>query len=298
MLSLVKLAESKGYRLVAVTDTNAIFVASECFARFAEYETSLPALACTRHLAYLISGFSGDYVLSRQPIFGFMAPSQQKLIGDHFKVSTGKEGHAKDLRVLDFVKHRRTLKILRRWKAAGKPLPPPHAVKQWAVRTYSRRFKTPILVETGTYLGEMVEALRHDFRRIYSIELDSALFFGGRQRFATSAKITMVHGDSATELPKILATISEPCLFWLDGHFSGGNTAKAALNTPVMREMESILTHRVNNHIVLIDDARLFVGRDDYPTLTALEQLVRTHKPGWCLTVEDDIIRIHPGGEQ
>jgi len=35
------------------------------------------------------------------------------------------------------------------------------------------------------------------------------------------------------------------------------------------------------------------VGRDGYPTLSALQRLIATRRPGWEFAVEDDIIRIH-----
>jgi hypothetical protein len=42
----------------------------------------------------------------------------------------------------------------------GKPVPPPHFVKQSVVRKYAKKFRIEVLVETGTYHGAMVEAMR------------------------------------------------------------------------------------------------------------------------------------------
>jgi hypothetical protein len=69
-LALVRVAARKGYRLVAVTDTNCFFVRAADFAKFAAYETSLSEIAVTRHLTYLMTGYRGDYVLSREPTYG------------------------------------------------------------------------------------------------------------------------------------------------------------------------------------------------------------------------------------
>lgn len=74
-LSLVRLAREKGYELVALTDTNAIFVPSEAHPRFAEYETSLEALFPGTHLVYAVTSYDGRYVLSRRPPYGFVGPS-------------------------------------------------------------------------------------------------------------------------------------------------------------------------------------------------------------------------------
>jgi len=83
-LSLVKLAETKNYRLVALTESNYFFVDDQYFDEFSEYETSLQSLAMTKHITYLITGYDGSYVLSRQPTFGYQHPYTGKLIGDHF----------------------------------------------------------------------------------------------------------------------------------------------------------------------------------------------------------------------
>jgi hypothetical protein len=72
------LAEEKGYKLVAVTQCNCIFVRQEEFFRFADFDTALASIALTGGLTWLISGYSGDYVLSREPVFGFTVRSRQK----------------------------------------------------------------------------------------------------------------------------------------------------------------------------------------------------------------------------
>jgi hypothetical protein len=90
VLSLEKLAKTKGYRLVALTETNAFFVQDRDFEKFSEYETSLQSLAITKHLIYLITGYSGDYVASGKAVFGCSHPSNQKfVIGDCFRFGRG-----------------------------------------------------------------------------------------------------------------------------------------------------------------------------------------------------------------
>lgn len=89
-LSLVKLAQSKGYRLVALTETNAFFVLKDDFDKFSEYETSLDSLAINKNLTYLMSGYAGDYLASREPTYGCNGPSNQRfIVGEcfHFPVT-------------------------------------------------------------------------------------------------------------------------------------------------------------------------------------------------------------------
>jgi len=56
------------------------------------------------------------------------------------------------------------------WILRGRPERSPHLLKQKVVREYCQRFGLKTLVETGTYYGEMVVAMKRRFDRIYSIE--------------------------------------------------------------------------------------------------------------------------------
>ena len=184
------------------------------------------------------------------------------------------------------------------WKLVGKPVPIPHWVKQQAIKQYAKQFSLNVLVETGTYLGTMINATKDNFHHIYSIELDHELYVRAQKRFARFPHITLFKGDSSDVLPVILRQISSPALFWLDGHYSGGITAKGTLDTPIMQELRHILEHPVNGHVILIDDARDFTGQHDYPLLEELDNYVRSHFSDHIVEVRDDMIRILPKLEQ
>lgn len=105
-ISLVKLGEQKGYKLVAVTLCNCLFVRQEDFPKFADYETSLEKIALTQHLTYLISGYSGDYVFSREPSYGCTEPSRQKFrAGNPFPVPDPRAGKGRR-KVVDKLRRR------------------------------------------------------------------------------------------------------------------------------------------------------------------------------------------------
>jgi hypothetical protein len=170
-------------------------------------------------------------------------------------------------------------------------VPPPAVFKQATVRAYQEAFGLRTLVETGTYLGDMVDAQRKRFRQVLSIELAPDLYQAARARFASARNVTLLEGDSGDLMPSVVAQLKEPALFWLDGHYSAGITARGSLDTPVQRELETILGSTVE-HVVLVDDARCF-GTGDYPSLDAVRTLVAQLRPGWTCVVEDDVIRIH-----
>lgn len=180
-----------------------------------------------------------------------------------------------------------------RWISDGKPAPVPHAVKQMTVKTFAQKYAIRFFIETGTYLGDMVAAVSNDFDKIYSIELSEDLFKRAAKRFEGYKHINIVHGDSALVMPKILRSINVPCLFWLDGHYSAGVTAKGEKETPIWEELQHICDHPIKNHVILIDDASLFVGKNDYPTLESLQKFVESRFPGYMFEVRDDMIQIY-----
>jgi hypothetical protein len=187
----------------------------------------------------------------------------------------------------------RDKRVLREWQARGRPAPPPQFIKQRTVKEYARRFQINTFIETGTYLGDMVDACRNAFRRIVSVEVDAQLYERAQDRFRNVTHISIVHGDSADILPDLLKTITSPCLFWLDGHYSGGITGRGRQDTPIRRELDCILAHPVAEHVILIDDARCFTGHNAYPTLEELGQIVANRDLNRICEVRDDIVRIH-----
>lgn len=182
---------------------------------------------------------------------------------------------------------------LRVWHRSRRP-PVPQLIKQEMVRSAARRNGIRVLVETGTFYGDMIEAVRRDFTKVYSIELSEKLHDRARRRFHDAPNVLLRRGDSATELPTVLREVTEPALFWLDGHYSGMGTARGAEDTPIRAELEAVLTHAVRGHVVMIDDARLFGRGDGYPSIDAVRAIVAKHRPDLQVRVEDDVIYIEP----
>lgn len=176
---------------------------------------------------------------------------------------------------------------------------PPYSVKVEAVKQYGDQFNLRTLIETGTCYGDMVLAAISHFDRIISIEVFEPLYLAAKHKFSRFYHTTIIHGDSGKLLPRILESVSDPCLFWLDGHYVPGTieSAKGDLDTPIMQELECILDHRIQDHVILIDDARCFIGPNpvlrDYPTIAELRSFVMTKRADLVFEVKQDIIRIH-----
>lgn len=170
----------------------------------------------------------------------------------------------------------------------------PHSLKQEWIKKLARNYGVKTFIETGTYLGEMVEAVSGDFEKIYSIELAEQLYLDAVKKFADRKHIEIIKGDSGEVLKELLAKTNQPILFWLDGHYSMGNTAKGSIDTPILAELENIFAHEIKNHVIAIDDARCFNGTYFYPSQREIVELVRNKAPHYRVLFKNDLILILP----
>jgi hypothetical protein len=177
------------------------------------------------------------------------------------------------------------------WLLRGKPVRSPHLLKQRTVREYAAKFALRILIETGTYYGEMVAAVKDAFESIYSVEFDPRLAALARKRFARYPHIQILQGDSQTVVPGLLSSLNQPALFWLDAGYygwAGLRGDKQRLST----ELEAILGHSLAGHVILLDDARGLNGLDGAPTVAELKSHIESEFPGRRVEVKYDILRI------
>lgn len=175
------------------------------------------------------------------------------------------------------------------WVKKGKPVPAPHAVKQELVARYAKKHNISTLVESGTYLGDMVWAQQDNFEKIYTIELSKFLQEAAKHRFRKSNHIEFIHGDSGKLMSTLIKDLPEKSLFWLDGHYSGGITARGDKDCPITEEVKAILSSDIE-HVLLIDDARYFIGERDYPTINGLSAYIISIYPKSIITIESDCI--------
>lgn len=179
------------------------------------------------------------------------------------------------------------------WRLRGRPARSPHLLKQRTVREYGRRYGLKTLVETGTYYGEMVAAVRRDFDRIFSIEYDASLAQRAVRRFERDPRIRILEGDSRLVLAELLKSIHEPALFWLDAGYWGWDQLRRDPQR-LSAEVEAILEHAVHGHVILMDDARMLNGHNGALTLAEFESRIASRFPDRRVEVHYDIVRITP----
>ena len=183
---------------------------------------------------------------------------------------------------------------LRAWEANGRPVPPPALVKHRAIHAYAAQYGLKVFVETGTYYGDTVDAVKGLFDEVYSIELSRELHEGAKKRFRSDRQVHLVWGDSGEQIGKLMKEIRRPALFWLDGHYSRGETARGESDTPIYKELTHILQAPDLGHVILIDDAHCFGNDPGYPALDAVRDFVHALRKDVVIAVEDDSIRITP----
>jgi hypothetical protein len=165
--------------------------------------------------------------------------------------------------------------------------------KREIIKSFVLAGKVEVFIETGTYLGHTVEAVAPLVSRAISIEIDKDLADKARHRLAASKNVTILHGDSAKILPDLVRDLDRPAVFWLDGHYSSGVTGGDPDEPPILRELDCVLSQQDQEHVILIDDARLFTGRRGYPTIAQLVAYIRARDTHRRINVYADIIRIH-----
>jgi hypothetical protein len=79
----------------------------------------------------------------------------------------------------------------------------------------------PTCVETGTGLGYSTCIVQSSFEKVYTIELDEALWQNARDAFSGHPNVTCIQGESSERLAQILPDINTPAIFFLDAHWSG-----------------------------------------------------------------------------
>ena len=115
----------------------------------------------------------------------------------------------------------------------------------------------PIFIETGTYLGETTFEMEKHFNFVHTIEIKKQFYNNVKKKY-NGNKIKFYLGDSSFCLKEICKNINNNSIFFLDGHWSSGNTGRGKKDCPLYEELEVINEIFKYNAIIIIDDCRLF----------------------------------------
>ena len=115
----------------------------------------------------------------------------------------------------------------------------------------------PVFIETGTYMGQTIFKFEKLFDQLHTIEIKPD-FYNRVKNIYQGNKITFHVGDSSIKLNEICPTITNNTIFFLDGHWSAGNTGRGNKDCPLYEELTAINENLNTKAIIIIDDCRLF----------------------------------------
>ena len=121
------------------------------------------------------------------------------------------------------------------------------------------QYRIPNFVETGTFHGETAAWAAQHFARVVTVEASPHYYQLAAQRRAALPTVDFRFGHSAPVLRELVPTLDGPALFWLDAHWSAGDTYGAGDECPLLHELAAIVQRNASNFI-LIDDAAYFTA--------------------------------------
>jgi hypothetical protein len=180
-----------------------------------------------------------------------------------------------------------------KWRHSNYSSPSPQHVKIKVLKSHSLPNAT--WIETGTYLGDTTSKLTKIANKVISIEPQTELSLFASRRLRRKKNVEVINATSEGCIVKVLAGVSGPTCFWLDGHYSGDVTFQGTEVSPISAELSAIARYlTMNKVVVLIDDFRLFVNSaaTGYPSHLTLVKWADENSLIW--SVEHDIFIAAP----
>jgi len=152
-------------------------------------------------------------------------------------------------------------------------------------------------IESGTAGADSIRDAAPLFKECHTIEIMEGTVTGG-----VPSNATFYIGDSSLKLSEVLHKLDGTfAFFWLDAHYSGNEPNTSGVKEcPVLDEIKAISGYK--NSIILIDDARLFLGMPpwpldprEWPTIENVFSALRQAFPDHYITLMDDyVLCCHP----
>jgi len=168
--------------------------------------------------------------------------------------------------------------------------PPPDTLKREHLLALRAERDHRVFVESGTYLGDTVEALRPHVDRVVSVEIEPELHARAVARFASAPGVEILCGDASDHLPRVLAELAQPALVWVDGHFSGGVTGRGVEDEPAVTILTRLASAARPGTTLLVDDLRMFGDDAAWPTLEELVLAARAAFPFAAISAAFDAL--------
>lgn len=166
------------------------------------------------------------------------------------------------------------------------------------------RLDLAVFIETGTFEGDSIAAVRPCFRDLHTCELSPELHAAAARRFADDPAIHCHLGPSPERLRDLAASHAHrPVMYWLDAHWcSASHSAGQESQCPLLEELQAIAPLHPES-IVWIDDARYFMAPPPapleargWPTFQQVLDHLRALSAHHHIVFANDTILFHPTG--
>lgn len=176
------------------------------------------------------------------------------------------------------------------WVMFGRGKADNHVYKMKRIERLAQQFMCTSFIETGTFYGQTTSFASKIFENVISIEISKKFHELNSKFFEKTKNVCILLGDSSERLLDAIEQSSGNVLFWLDGHFSGGDTGKGKVISPVIAELDIIRRCNLENGVIVIDDLRLFTGKFGYPTILETIQKLHAIDSTGLLSVDSDAL--------
>lgn len=159
------------------------------------------------------------------------------------------------------------------------------------IKLFADEYGIKVFIETGTAGGDSVRKASEIFEECHSIEI-----IEGRPEGEFAENVQLYTGNSADLLKEVAKPYKgQRVVFWLDAHWSEDyESIHKETECPLLAEIQAIKGH---DCLILIDDARLFLGPHPWPCdyrywPSFQDVFIKLHDcfPRHLITIVDDYI--------
>lgn len=151
-------------------------------------------------------------------------------------------------------------------------------------------------IETGTSHGNTAIWAADHFANVITIELSEEIHGHTALKHGDRNNIKFLWGNSHAVLKDIIPESTRPSVFWLDAHWSAGDTAGKEEECPLVDEIAEI-NKSDHTHFIFIDDARLFESPpplphsiEQWPSIDKVIEALQSASHKYYIVVIEDVI--------
>lgn len=169
-------------------------------------------------------------------------------------------------------------------------------VPEELVTLLQKKYNIRQFIETGTFYGGTAVWASEFFETVFTIEFSSELYEKISTKYQDIKNIQFLFGDSRVQLNRLINKLDKRAIFWLDAHWSGGETYGEEDQCPLIEEINIINCSSID-HFILIDDARLFTSPpqpphhlENWPSISQVIDTLRSKFSDKYIVIIEDVI--------